>query len=67
MLNTNVYDNVQEDPYITFGLFLPVILEWMIGSRWNLLQKTSLFMLIFIISYFPWPLYISFPAHLTKL
>ena len=50
-----------KDPYITSGLFLPVIREWMIGSRWNLLQKTSLLMSIFIISYFPWSLLISFP------
>jgi hypothetical protein len=52
MLNTNVHENVRGDPYVTSGPFLPVILEWIIGSRCNLINKTSLFMPVFSISSF---------------
>jgi hypothetical protein len=67
MLNTNAHDNVRGDPYVTSGQFLPAILEKYIGSRWNLLHKTSLFMLVFSISSFLRPPQISVPARLTNL
>jgi hypothetical protein len=41
MLNTNAHDNARGDPYVTSGPFFPVILQRYIGSRWNLLHKTS--------------------------
>ena len=67
MLNTNAQDSVRGDPYVTSGPFLPVILERIFGSRWNLLQKSSFFISVFSISNFPRPPHISFPAPLMKL
>jgi hypothetical protein len=67
MLNINAHGNVRGDPYVTSEPFLPVILEQYIGSRWNLLHKTSLFMLIFSISTFSWPNTHFIPAPITKL
>ena len=52
MSNTNARNSVRGDPYVTSGPFLPAILERIIGSRWNLIHKTTLFMLVFSISKF---------------
>jgi hypothetical protein len=67
MLNTNAHDNVLGDPHVTSDPYLHAILEQYIGSRWNLLHKTSLFMQVFDISSFLRPPQISVLACLTNV
>jgi len=64
---TNAHDNERGDPYVTYGPFLPVILERIFRSRWNLLHNTSLFMPVFSISNFLRLPHTSFPASFTNL
>jgi hypothetical protein len=66
MLNTNAHENVRGDPYVTSGSFLPVILERIIGSTWNLINKTSLFMPVFSFSNFLQTPQISIPARIRN-
>ena len=67
MLNTTAHANEWDYSYVTCGAFLPVILEQMARSWWNLFHKSWFSLLVFGTSNFPRPPQISFPAGLTKL
>jgi hypothetical protein len=67
MLNITAHANERDYSYVTCGAFLPVILERMARSWWNLFYKYWFSLPVFGISNFPRPPHISFHALLTKL
>jgi hypothetical protein len=62
-----ILGDIQGDSYTEPRIFLPVIIERMMGSRWNLLQKYCLFMLAICLSNLPQLQQIIFREHITKL
>jgi hypothetical protein len=58
---------ILSDSYRTPGSLLPVILERMIGSRWNLLPKHRLLMTVLSMSNLPRPQQMALCARVTNL
>ena len=59
--------DIQGGSYRESRSFLPVIIERMMGSRWHLLQKHCLFMLVICLSNLPQLQQASFRERVTKL